>query len=167
MLIAATVKDMYLDGWIKDLNFSVDDFDSWFEELAVRVHRRSADVIGAAFWDIHSPRTHTSEILSEVDTLRRDFRLQGMGVMASLVWQKAGGTGDPPKDLVMAFGLNMSAFATQALLADYEQTPEEIGLLTAGILKALVSEAVRAQRAEPADRHEEITASGASISVAN
>ena len=154
-LIASTVKAMYFDDWIRDLNFSAEDFESWFDEFSVRVHRRSAEVIGAAFWDIHGPQTETSEVLSEVDALRRDFRLRGMRHIASLVWHMAGGAGDPPDDLVLAFALNMSAFATRALIADFDQAPDEIGRLTSGILKALVSDALEMQRAHMANLAEE------------
>jgi AcrR family transcriptional regulator len=160
-LIASTVKAMYFDDWIKDLNFSADNFEGWFKEFLVRVHRRSADVIGAAFWDIHGPRTESSEILSEVDALRRDFRLRGMRHIASLVWHMAGGAGDPPDDLVLAFALNMSAFATRALIADFDQTPEQIGELTSDILKELVSNALgtqQSQHANPPAQHQGITA---------
>jgi AcrR family transcriptional regulator len=161
-LIAATVRDMYFDGWIKDLNLNVEDFDAWIEELAVRIHRRSADVIGAAFWDIHGPRASASEVLSQVDEMRREFRLRGMEILATFAWHKAGGTGDPPRDLVHAFALNVSAFTTQSLTADFGQTPEQIGALTADILKLLLRQAADAQRAqrathddpEPVRRHD-------------
>jgi AcrR family transcriptional regulator len=153
-LIAATVRDMYLDGWIKDLNFNVGDFDAWIEELAVRIHRRSVEVIGAAFWDIHGPRASASEVLSQVDEMRREFRLRGMEILTTVAWHKAGGTGDPPPYLVHAFALNVSAFTTQSLTADYGQTPEEIGALTADILKMLLRQAADAQRV-PRTQHDE------------
>ena len=39
--------------------------------------------------------------------------------------------GEPPEDLVLAFALNFSAFTTQALMVDFDQTPSQIGVLTA------------------------------------
>ena len=144
-LIAATVNDMYF-GWIEDLPLPGDDLDGWIEDLAVTVHTRTASIVGAAFWDIHAPRANASEVLSEMDAQRRDVRVRGMPTLVKVVWQMAGGTGEPSKDLVLAFALNLSAFATQALMADFDQTPAEIGALTADILKALLWRAIQAQR---------------------
>ena len=142
-LIAATVKDMYL-GWIEDLPLPGDDLDSWIEDLAVTVHTRTAHVVGAAFWDIHAPRADASEVLSEMDAERREVRVRGMQTLVKVVWRMAGGTGEPPEDLVLAFALYLSAFATQALMVDFHQTPAEIGALTADILKILLWRAVDA-----------------------
>jgi AcrR family transcriptional regulator len=155
-LIAATVKDMYeacglpqqvgdLDGLIKDLSGLIDDLDEWIEIIALEFHTRSASIFGAAFWDISSPGHNASEVLMEVDALRRDYRLRGMSHLVNLVWQNAGGHGDPPEDLVLAFALNLSAFTTQALMVDFDQTPAAIGALTADILKAVLWRCVQHQ----------------------
>ena len=149
-LIAATVNDMYF-GWIEDLPLPGDDLDGWIEDLAVTVHTRTAYVVGAAFWGIHAPRANTSEVLSEMDAQRRDVRVRGMQTLVEVVWRMAGGTGEPPEDLVLAFALNLSAFATQALMVDFDQTPAEIGALTADILKTLLRRAVQAQRSAGGD----------------
>jgi AcrR family transcriptional regulator len=162
-LIAATVKDMFeacgrypiegqpaliddLDGWIQGLPQLFDDLDSWIDGLAVTIHTRSARIFGEAFWDIHRPNGNESEALSEVAALRREFRRRGVGFLASLAWRTAGGIGEPPEDLVMAFALYLSTFTTHALMVDFEQTPAQIGTLTADILKLLVWRAVDAQR---------------------
>jgi AcrR family transcriptional regulator len=154
-LIAATVKDMFeacglprlvndLDSWIEDIILSIDNLDGWIDEVALIFHTRSASIFGAAFWDICAPRPGTSEVLAEVDELRRDYRLRGMSLVP-LVWQTAGGIGEPPADLVMAFALNLSVFTTQALMVDFERTPTQIAALTADILKALLWRAVKRQ----------------------
>jgi len=144
-LIAATVKDMYF-GWLEDLPLPGDDLDGWIEDLAVTVHTRTAHVVGAAFWDIHAPRANASEVLSEMDAQRRDVRVRGMQTLVKVVWRMAGGTGEPPEDLVLAFALYLSAFATQALMVDFDQTPAQVGALTADILKMLLWRAIDAQR---------------------
>jgi len=161
-LIAATVKDMFeacghypieglprlvddLDGWIQGLPRRVDDLDSWIESLAVTIHTRSARIFGRAFWDIHAPNGKTSEALSDVASLRRQYRLQGVGYLAALSWRTAGGVGEAPQDVLLAFALNLSAFTTQALMIDFDKTPAEVGVLTADILKAFVGGAVEAQ----------------------
>ena len=143
-LIAATVNDMYF-GWLKDLPLPGDDLDGWIEDLAVTVHTRTAHVVGAAFWDIHAPRANASEVLSEMDAQRRDVRVRGMQTLVKVVWRMAGGTDEPPEDLVLAFALNLSAFATQALMVDFDQTPDRIGALTADNLKMLLWRAIQAR----------------------
>ena len=165
-LIAATVKDMFdrighwstdglpnpvedLPGWIDGLPRHIDDLDTWLEGLAVTIHTRIATVYGEAFWDIHGPNSTATEALSEVAALRREYRRVGVGFLAALAWHEAGGRGDPPEHLVSAFALNLSAFATQALMIDIDCAPAEVGSLTAGILKTLVHRAVEAQGAAP------------------
>jgi hypothetical protein len=156
-LIAATVRDMFeacglpprpdeLEAWIERIRLEIDDLDTWIDHVALVFHSRSATVFGAAFWDIHSPRPTASEALSEVDVMRREYRLRGMNELVELVWQKAGGIGGPPEDLAMAFALNLSVFTTQALIVDFDQTPAQIGALTARILKMLLWRAVETQR---------------------
>jgi AcrR family transcriptional regulator len=160
-LIAATVEDMYeecglpqrlddLDDWIRDLAVLVDDVDEWIGVVASEFHTRSASIFGAAFWDISAPRHHESEALAEVDALRRDYRLRGMRCLVDLVWQSAGGVGEPPEILVLSFALNLSVFATQALMVDFDQTPAQIGALTADTLKAVLWRCVDGQHPAPA-----------------
>lgn len=167
-LIAATVKDMFeacgrypieglprlvddLDGWLEGLPRSIDDLDRWLEHLAVTIHTRSARIFGRAFWDIHAPNGKATEAMSEVAELRRKYRLQGVGYLAALAWNSAGGTGAPPEEVVLAFALNLSAFTTQALMIDFDRNPAEVGVLTADILKAFVHRAVAAQHSSPHD----------------
>jgi AcrR family transcriptional regulator len=167
-LIAATVKDMFeansrfpieglprlvddVDSWIEALPRRTDHLDNWLESLAVMIHTRSARIYGRAFWDIHAAKDSASPAMAEVAQLRRDFRLQGVGFLTAVAWEAAGGTGAPSEELVMAFALNLSAFTTQALMIDFDQSPAEIGVLTADILQAFVRRAVEAQRASEGD----------------
>lgn len=156
-LIAATVKDMFdacglpqlgddFDSSIEGLPRPNDDLEGWIEGLAVTFHTRSASIFGAAFWDIRAPRHSASTVLSEVDALRREYRLRGMSYLVKFVWETAGGAGEPPEDLAWAFALNLSAFTTQALMVDFDQTPEQIGVLTADILKMLLKRALETQQ---------------------
>ena len=114
--------------------------------MAITVHTRNAEIFGEAFWDIHAPSRITSAVLSGLNALRRDSRTRGVQFLSTLAWQKAGGTGEPPEGLVLAFALNLSAFTTQALMIDFDQTPAEIGVLTADILKTVLRRAAYAQR---------------------
>jgi hypothetical protein len=51
--------------------------------------------------------------------------------------------GSDPADPVSAFALYLSAFTTPALMIDFDQTPAQIGILTADVLKTPVGRAVR------------------------
>ena len=155
-LIATTVMDMFdacglprsvddFDHGIVGLPQIVDDVDSWLEGLAVLFHTRSASIFGLAFWDIHTPRRN-SGVLQEVNDLRRQYRIRGMSYLVDLVWRSAGGHGEPPEDLALAFALNLSAFTTQALMVDFDQSPAQIGAITARILQTLLHNAVETQR---------------------
>jgi hypothetical protein len=124
-----------------------DDLDGWIEGLAVTIHTRNAEILGDAFWDIHAPRHDASEAMSELDAFRREYRIRGVRHLVNLAWHTAGGSGEPPPALVLAFALNFSAFATQALMVDFDQVPTQVGALTAELLKTLLQRAVDAQRA--------------------
>lgn len=150
-LIVATVKDMCEACGrrpIEGLPRPTDDFEGWLEGLAVTIHTRNADILGEAFWDIHAPNRNSSEVLSEVTDLRREYRLRGVRYLAAIAWQTAGGRGEPPEAVTLAFALNFSAFATQALMVDFDRTPAEIGELTADILKIVLWRALEDQRSD-------------------
>ncbi|MGD0379565.1 MAG: TetR/AcrR family transcriptional regulator [Acidimicrobiales bacterium] len=154
LLIATTVKDMYEACGrrpIEGLAQPTDDLDGWIEGLAITIHTRNAEIVGDAFWDIHAPRLNASAALSELDAFRRQYRTRGVRHLVAVAWRTAGGRGDPPEDLAMAFALNFSAFTTQALMVDFDQTPAQIGMLTAAILKVLLRRAIDAQPLAPSD----------------
>ncbi len=65
--------------------------------------------------------------------------------------RSAGGVGEPPEDLTLAFAMHLSAHSTQALISDFDQTPAKIGALTADILRTLLRRAVQAQHSAGAD----------------
>ncbi len=144
-LILATVKDMF-EACGRPANELGTDVDGWLDSLAVTVHTRNAEIIGEAFWDIHAPVRDGSVVFAELETLRHDSRVRGINYLVRLAWKAAGGSGDPPTDLTLAFAFNFSAFATQALMIDFDQTPAQIGMLTADILKTALHQAVDRQR---------------------
>jgi AcrR family transcriptional regulator len=149
-LIVTTVNDIFeaCGGRADELG---DDLDGWIEGLALTIHTRNAEIVGEAFWDIHAPKRNASEPFSEVAALRREYRLRGVRYLVTLAWQTAGGTGEPPENLALAFALYFSTFTTQALMVDFDQTPAQIGALTADILKMLLWRAVQCQRSEGGD----------------
>jgi AcrR family transcriptional regulator len=143
-LIVATVKDMFeaCGGPTNELD---DDVDEWIEGLLMIVHSRNAEILGDAFWDIHAPNPNAEAVLAELDALRHRNRVRGVRYLVAVAWEAAGGRDEPPEALAMAFALNFSAFATQALMVDFDQTPDSIGTLTADIVKLLLHRAVAAQ----------------------
>jgi AcrR family transcriptional regulator len=149
ILIVTTVKEMYeaFGQPIDDLTSPAEGLEAWIDGLALTIHSRNAEILGDAFWDIHAPRHNPSEALAEMDAFRRESRVGGVRYLVGVAWETAGGTDEPPEDLVMAFGLFFSAFATQALMVDFDQTPDEIGSLAGDILKLLLGRAIDAQRA--------------------
>lgn len=147
-LILVTVKDMFAACGrrpIEGLPSPEDDLEGWIDGLALTIHTRNAEILGEAFWDIHTPSRTASAVLREVGSLRRQHRTRGVRLLTMLAWRTAGGVGDPPEDLMFAFALNLSAFTTQALMVDFDRTPAQIGKLTAKILKDLLHHLVETQ----------------------
>lgn len=147
-LVLTTVKDMFEAcgrGPVEGIPRSTEDLDGWLEGIGVTIHTRNAVIIGEAFWDIHAARHLAPETLAELTDLRREARRRGVRYLARRAWGAAGGTREPPEDVVLAFALNFSSFTTQALMVDFDQTPAQIGVLTADILKTLLRHAVETQ----------------------
>jgi len=145
LLILCTVKDMFEAcgrGPIEGIPRSAEDLDGWLEAVAVTIHTRNAEIIGEAFWDIHAPHHNASAVFLELEAFRREYRNRGVRFLAARAWRAAGGAGEPSEELVLAFALNFSAFTTQALMVDFEQTPGQIGRLTADLLKTLLRRAL-------------------------
>ncbi len=148
-LIVATVKAMFEAAGrrpIPGLTPPDQDLDAWLEGLAKTIHSRNAEILGDAFWDIHCPLRDPSSGLRDVDELRSSYRRRGVDYVVRLAWKTAGGSGEPPDDLRLAFALEFSAFTTHALMTDFDRTPEQIGELTAKILQIMLARAVCAQR---------------------
>jgi AcrR family transcriptional regulator len=148
-LILATVKDMFEACGrrpIAGLPVLEEDLDGWLEVLSATIHTRNAEILGRAFWDLHAAHSGGSYPLAEVAALRRLARRRGVNHLAVIVWSAAGGTGEPPDDVVCAFALHFSAFATQSLMVDFDKTPGEIGRLSADSLKLTLRRAVDQQR---------------------
>ena len=165
-LIICTVKDMFEACGrrpIEGLPSPEVDLDGWLSGLGIAIHTRNAEILGEAFWDLHAPDLKESEALAEVSVLRRESRRRGVHYLVALAWRVAGGVGEPPEHLELAFALHFSAFTTQALMIDFDQTPSQIGALTGEILNLLLRRAVEAQVMERAE-HEAINDSALSES---
>ncbi len=147
-LIFATVQDMFEavgQRPIAGLPSPADDLEGWLEVLAVTVHTRNAEIIGNAFWDLHSPDHDDSDAFADIAAFRRASRRNGVHHLTAVAWRAAGGDGEPPAALESAFALNFSTFATQALMIDFDHSPAQIGALIADVLKVLLQRAVDGQ----------------------
>ncbi len=152
-LVLTTVKDMFEAcgrGPVQGIPRSGEDLDGWLAGIAVTIHTRNAVIIGEAFWDIHAARHLAPETLAELTDLRREARRRGVRYLARTAWGAAGGTGDPPENVVLAFALNFSSFTTQALMVDFDQTPAQIGVLTADLLMMILRNAVETEHSRVA-----------------
>ncbi len=147
-LIVETVKVMFdaIGHRATGIPSLSDNFWDWLEGLAKIVHARNAEILGDAFWDTHAPPPADSDVLRQVATLRRNSRLRGIGYLTDTAWGAAGGRGRAPKVVESAFALLFSAFTTQALMVDFERRPDEIGELTAQLLRPVLLQAVEDQR---------------------
>jgi AcrR family transcriptional regulator len=148
-LIAAAVQEMVktLVRPIEGLPDPTNDLDGWLEALSLEIHRRLANDLGQAFWDLRKTNAEDKETLTQARIGQR-HRVPGATTIATQAWSAAGGTGDPPKPLIKTFALYFSAFTTQALASDFGHTPEETAALTAQTLKTLLVQAIEEQRKE-------------------
>jgi AcrR family transcriptional regulator len=148
-LIAATLQDMIEAGArpIEGLPRPSDDLDGWLEGLSSVIHTRNAEIFGNVIWDLHAPSASLPAKLSEMIAARLDYRRNAIQHVVAVAWQAAGGMGPAPHWLVSVFTVNLSAFTTQTLRTDRDQTPAQVGALTAHVLKVLLRYAVDEQRA--------------------
>jgi len=147
-LVADAVEGMFdqLGQPINELPDPAVDFPGWLACLARTAHIRNAGILGRAFWDIHNPAPDTSLVILEALSKRRERRRQWMTYIVNTAWGKAGGSGPAPQTLTEAFSLHFSAYATHALTADFDHSPEQAAALTTDILTRLLASAVAEQR---------------------
>jgi len=117
------------------------DTGQWLESALIAIHRMHARS-GRLYWELalgkDLPRT-----LAAARDRRRDGRLALVRSFSASCWRKFGGEGKPPAWLVDVFAVQLSAFATQALVLDFERTPEQSGKLAARVLRSMIAEALR------------------------
>ena len=148
-LLLATVKDMFA-GWGQEPPVGIprptEDLEGWLRGTAIAIHTAHTEIPGEAFWDIFAPPRNSSPIRDQIANLRTEARTRSVRHLTSVAWHAAGGNGDAPETLYLAFALNLSSFTTRALITDFDRTPEQIGVLTSDILLPLIRGAVDAQR---------------------
>lgn len=92
------------------------DPGAWLEQTALAVHELNRTVLGRAFWDIHVDRPGTPpEVRAAVAEARR-LRVNHARRLAATAWPAWGGAGPPPRCILDAFNLQLSPFATNAMV---------------------------------------------------
>jgi AcrR family transcriptional regulator len=122
---------------------------AWLEAAMIGIHRMNAQH-GRLYWEIALGNDLPSS-LAATRTKRHEGRLWLVRWFSGEAWKAFGGEGKPPSWLVDACAVQLSAFATQALVIDFRRTPEQSGRLAAKVLRALIAEGLR-ERTGPAAR---------------
>ena len=68
-----------------------------------------------------------------------------MHLWVDLIWKEGPVARGPRRTWSWASRSNLSVFTTQALIVDFDRDPDQIGALTAEILKMLLGQALEAQ----------------------
>ncbi|HXY43922.1 MAG TPA: TetR/AcrR family transcriptional regulator [Acidimicrobiales bacterium] len=118
------------------------DVEAWLTECSVRLHGLIRRVVGRAFWDVHIQRPGTAPVVHAALDGWIEMRDRYTREFATTAWQAVGGRKAAPQWVVDAFVLQLSAFATNALVA---YSPQEAGEVSARILWAVLSSALDAQ----------------------
>ena len=97
--------DMPLDEWLRNIVSALAD-----SQLRA----------GAALWQLAATKdSDLPEPIAKVNKKRRTSRKRSTKEIASRAWSRAGGTGDAPVDVELAFAHAVSAFTVQSLNVDY------------------------------------------------
>lgn len=145
--LIASALDSSLDWYHTRLPEQVDDLgdaslDEWLSALALRVHRTHHEA-GRALWQLAAmPDADLPEPLAAVNRRRRRARRVSTRSMASAGWSRVGGVGECPEEIVDAFALMLSSFATRSVVDDFGRTPTAAATATATALAALLRASV-------------------------
>lgn len=113
----------------------------WLEASLLAIHRMNAQH-GRLYWEIALGNDLPSS-LAATRQKRHEGRLNLVRWFSNEAWKAFGGEGKPPAWLVDAVAVQLSAFATQSLVIDFQRTPEQSGRLAAKVLRTLITEALR------------------------
>ena len=147
-LIAFTLQDMFEAGNrpIEGLPPPGDDLDGWLDGLTLALHTRGVQIFGQVIWDLlHAPRTTLPAAISEIIDAQVEFRRHAIQHLSTIAWQAAGGKGETPDSLASAFTVQLSPFTTQTLMVERGQTPAQVAVLCADVLKTVLRRAVDEQ----------------------
>lgn len=154
-LIASTLDDMFEAGTrpIEGLPEPTDDLDGWLEGLAVEAHRRNVEIHGEAIWDLRGPTNRLPKELAQIVEARLRYRRKAFEHFAITAWHAAGGEGPAPDSLTSAFTVQLSPFTAEVLMVDRDMALDQVGALTAEVLRVLLRWAIEEQQSQRSPAH--------------
>lgn len=120
------------------------DLGGWLQEALEAIHRMNARH-GRIYWEL-AFADDLDGPLAEVAAARRRGRQRLVRNFTRTVWRAAGGRGRAPSWLADVVAVQLSAFATQALVGDFGRSPEEAGRAGA---RAILASVVAAAGEQP------------------
>ena len=119
-----------------------DDLRGWLVEMLTVTHRLNASN-GRVFWDLVGVRAaDLSPDLALVAEECRESRNRFAATVSGLMWRARGGPGVPPQWLVDAVAVQLSGFTTQSLAGDAGRSPDEVALVSAQVIEAVLASAL-------------------------
>lgn len=119
------------------------DLRTWLLDLLRVVHRLNARN-GRIYWELTALASDdlTDELAVAAEERRASWRRFATRVTAR-IWQARSGPGDPPTWLVDAVSVHLSGFTTQSLGGDFGRTPDEVAQVSAQVLEAALTAALK------------------------
>lgn len=107
------------------------------------VHRLNARN-GRIYWELTAlaPDDLSGELAAAAEE-RREAWIRFAQRVTDRIWQARKGPGDPPAWLVDAVSVHLSGFTTQSLGGDFGRTPDEVAQVSAQVLEAAVTAALK------------------------
>ncbi|HEX3790990.1 MAG TPA: helix-turn-helix domain-containing protein [Pseudonocardiaceae bacterium] len=121
-----------------------DDLRDWLVDLLTVTHRLNARN-GRVFWEL---ALHPDDLPAELAVAaaeRQEGRRHFAIGVTTRVWHARGGSGEPPAWLIDAVAVHLSGFTTQALTGDFGRTPEQVAGVSAQVIEAVLTAALRAE----------------------
>jgi AcrR family transcriptional regulator len=115
----------------------------WLHEAFVAAHEMNARH-GRVYFEL-ALAPELDGPLAEVSALRRAARAELVRRFSDAAWTATGASGEPPAWLVDTVAVLLSAFATEALVGDFDRTPAEAGHVAARALEHALAAASRGE----------------------
>lgn len=119
-----------------------DDVHDWLLQLLTIDHRINA-TNGRVYWDLAALESELEGELAEANAERSAARRRFAQVVTAMLWKARDGGGDPPTWLHDTVAVHLSGFTTQALVGDFDRTPDEVARVSARVIEAALDAALR------------------------
>lgn len=139
-LLAAALTDSMRSYGEHIPRFDGGDIAAWLEAAFVAVHHMNARH-GRVYWELAFARDLSGE-LADIAETRKGARRELVRQFTGVAWTAVGGAGRPPSWLADVVAVQLSAFATEALVGDFGRTPDEVGRTAARAVHAALQAAL-------------------------